>query len=70
MLYRGPKGVGNRDGNRRELWRTSANSGGQLLARSCTGRTLANHGELKLADLKTTKVQAFGGPNPSPSATF
>ena len=29
MLHRVPKGDGNRDGNRRELWRTSANSGGR-----------------------------------------
>jgi hypothetical protein len=35
-----------------------------------TGRTLANYSELKLADLKTIKVQAFGGSNPSPSARF
>jgi hypothetical protein len=53
---------GNRDGNRGELWRTLANVGGRKTSDLYTGRTLANYGELK-----TTKVQAFGGSNPSPS---
>ena len=58
----------NRDGNRGELWRTSANTAERKRLISYTGRTPANCGELKLAALKTTKVQAFGGSNPSPSA--
>src|ERR1700737_1980835 len=59
---------GNRDGNRGELWRTLANLGGREASDLCAGRTLANYGELKNGVLKTTKVQAFGGSNPSPSA--
>jgi hypothetical protein len=59
---------GNRDGNRGELWRTLAKVGGRKASDLCTGRTLANYGELKNGVLKTTKVQAFGGSNPSPSA--
>jgi hypothetical protein len=35
---------GNRDGNRGELWRTSANVG-RKSCQLCTGRTLANCGE-------------------------
>jgi hypothetical protein len=40
---------GNRDGNRSELWRTSANHGGLETCDSDTGRTVATAGELKRA---------------------
>jgi hypothetical protein len=43
---------GNRDGNRSELWRTSANVGGLETCDSDTGRTVANTGELKREVLK------------------
>ncbi len=60
---------GNRDGNRGELWRTVANVGGRSGCQRYTRRPLANYGERWRTGkyLKTTKVQAFGGSNPSPS---
>jgi hypothetical protein len=36
---------GNRDGNRGELWRTSANVGGRSSGKVSTPRTWANDGE-------------------------
>src|SRR5579864_8230727 len=51
---------GKRDGNRGEQWRTLANVGEHP-------QTVSNS---QGAGLKTFKVQAFGGSNPSPSADF
>jgi hypothetical protein len=51
-----------------ELWRTSADDRLLTHVQGERPRTLANGGGLKNTVLKTTKVQAFGGSNPSPSA--
>ena len=64
-----PVGDGNRDGNRGELWRTLADERTKTHIQGERWRTVANAGERKNAGLKTTKVQAFGGSNPSPSAS-
>ncbi len=65
---------GNRDGNR---GRTTANVGEQRRTTSANVKYAADDGERPrtMVDdaatvLKTTKVQAFGGSNPSPSARF
>jgi hypothetical protein len=63
-----PVGDGNHDGNRGELWRTLANVGGRAGQDSYTGRTLANCGERRRTEkLKTARVQALVGSNPTPS---
>ncbi|SRR5712691_5315686 len=59
---------GNGDGNRGEVWRTSANVGGRQAPRRPyransgeRSRTIANEGGRSQEALKTTEVQAFGG---------
>jgi hypothetical protein len=68
---------GNRDGNRGELWRTLANvgerwrtKGQRVMYRANVGERLRMLVNYARPVLKTTKVQAFGGSNPSPSAKF
>ena len=52
-----------------ERWRTSADDQPSTCIQGERRRTMANAGGRKTAVLKTTKVQAFGGSNPSPSAS-
>jgi hypothetical protein len=49
-----------------ELWRTLADERAMTHIQGERWRTVANAGERKNT-VKTTKVQAFGGSNPSPS---
>jgi hypothetical protein len=53
-----------------ERWRTVADERLLMCIQRERRRTMANNDERKNTGLKTTKVQAFGGSNPSPSATF
>jgi len=55
--------------NSGELQRTLADERAASCVQGERWRTVANAGELKKTVLKTTKVQAFGGSNPSPSAS-
>jgi hypothetical protein len=53
-----------------ERWRTLADEMPPIRVQGERWRTVVNAGGLKNTVLKTTKVQAFGGSNPSPSANF